>query len=148
MHKRLLDSQNYYDFCRFRPHAKRSTQLISEKLQAADVTKPSYALDFVGIGLAYLQGSDWALSRGHSVYLKVLRASSSEHNRDLIIAKNWLKLGLRRLEAFDETFHGTTAVWISYDSFIHDVLVSIHCYICHNAAPCVQLIVPHESEKY
>lgn len=121
--QRLLDSQNYYDFCRFRPHAKRSLQLISEKLQAADVTKPSYAMDFVGIGLAYLHGSDWALSRGHSVYLKVLRASSSEHNRDLIIAKNWLKLGLRRLEAFDETFHGTTAIILS---FLADVYTGMH----------------------
>lgn len=111
--QRLLDSKNHYDFCRFRPHAKRSMQLISEKLQAADVMKLSYPLGFAFIGLVYLDGNNWALSRGHSVYLRIIHDSSSEHNRDLITAKDWLKLALRRLEAFDITLHDRTASTLS-----------------------------------
>jgi len=54
----LLKTENYYDFCRFRPHATRCMHLISEKDQVADVKDTSYPLDFAFIGLAYLYGRD------------------------------------------------------------------------------------------
>lgn len=83
----LLDSKkkkkknHYYDFLSL-SHAKRSMQPISEKLQAADVTKHSYTLKFAVIGLVYLYGSHLLLSRGHSVYLRIIHDSFSEHNHD------------------------------------------------------------------